>query len=29
MLKEGEVFSFIDFDDNYSFKWQDEIEEQH
>lgn len=29
MLKEGEVFLFIDFDDNYSFKWQDEIQEQH
>jgi hypothetical protein len=27
MLKEGEVLSLIDFDDNYFFKCQDEIQE--
>jgi hypothetical protein len=29
MLKEGEVLSLIDFAKNYSFKHQDDIQEQH
>lgn len=29
VLKEGEIFSLIDFVENYSFKHQDEIQEQH
>ncbi len=29
MFKGGEVFSLIDFVDNYFFKLQDEIQEQH
>jgi hypothetical protein len=29
MLKEGEVFSLINFDENYFFKWHNEIQKKY